>query len=473
MIRLFNTYFPTRTLLLTLSEAILVTLGFLAAVLLSTGTPVNAAIYLQDEGGAGRIGLVVLVFLVLMYYFDLYNSLILTNRREVITRLVGVLGCTFVALAVLYYTFPDASLGGTVLWSGILMIAVALPVWRSCFFVLNRSARFAESTAIYGDGPLAAPLIDAILQRPELGLRIAGYVGSAPEVAAIPSVDPTELAEFVKREGVRRIIVTMGDRRGRLPVGELLKLKASGVQIQDGPEYYETVTGKIPLESLRLSWLLFSPGFHVQAPLRLYKRAFSLFFGGLGVVLTSPLMALSALAIRLDSKGPVIFRQERVGEFGVPFTVYKFRTMYENNGTPSGVPKIQSDASSNEIGTPAQYDDPRITRVGKWLRRTRLDELPQLFNIVKGDISFVGPRPVPPHEEEECAASIPFYKERWLIKPGATGWAQINRGYNATIEDHKDKLAYDLFYIKNVSVGLDIYILFATLKILLLGRGGR
>jgi len=473
MIRLFNTYFPTRTLLLTLSEAILVTLGFLAAVLLSTGTPVNAAIYLQDEGGAGRIGLVVLVFLVLMYYFDLYNSLILTNRREVITRLVGVLGCTFVALAVLYYTFPDASLGGTVLWSGILMIAVALPVWRSCFFVLNRSARFAESTAIYGDGPLAAPLIYAILQRPELGLRIAGYVGSAPEVAAIPSVDPTELAEFVKREGVRRIIVTMGDRRGRLPVGELLKLKASGVQIQDGPEYYETVTGKIPLESLRLSWLLFSPGFHVQAPLRLYKRAFSLFFGGLGVVLTSPLMALSALAIRLDSKGPVIFRQERVGEFGVPFTVYKFRTMYENNGTPSGVPKIQSDAGSNEIGTPAQYDDPRITRVGKWLRRTRLDELPQLFNIVKGDISFVGPRPVPPHEEEECAASIPFYKERWLIKPGATGWAQINRGYNATIEDHKDKLAYDLFYIKNVSVGLDIYILFATLKILLLGRGGR
>jgi len=473
MIRLFNTYFPTRTLLLTLSEAILVTLGFLAAVLLSTGTPVNAAIYLQDEGGAGRIGLVVLVFLVLMYYFDLYNSLILTNRREVITRLVGVLGCTFVALAVLYYTFPDASLGGTVLWSGILMIAVAVPVWRSCFFVLNRSARFAESTAIYGDGPLAAPLIDAILQRPELGLRIAGYVGSAPEVAAIPSVDPTELAEFVKREGVRRIIVTMGDRRGRLPVGELLKLKASGVQIQDGPEYYETVTGKIPLESLRLSWLLFSPGFHVQAPLRLYKRAFSLFFGGLGVVLTSPLMALSALAIRLDSKGPVIFRQERVGEFGVPFTVYKFRTMYENNGTPSAVPKIQSYAGSNEIGTPAQYDDPRITRVGKWLRRTRLDELPQLFNIVKGDISFVGPRPVPPHEEEECAASIPFYKERWLIKPGATGWAQINRGYNATIEDHKDKLAYDLFYIKNVSVGLDIYILFATLKILLLGRGGR
>ena len=181
MIRLFNAYFPTRTLLLTMSEAILVTSGFLLAVLLSAGTPGDARIYLLYENGAGRIGLVVLVFLLLMYYFDLYNSSILTNRREVTTRLVGVLGCTFVALAVLYYTFPGASLGGTVLWSGILMIAIAVPVWRSCFFVLNRSARFAESTAIYGDGPLAAPLMEAIMRRPELGLRIAGYVGSEPQ----------------------------------------------------------------------------------------------------------------------------------------------------------------------------------------------------------------------------------------------------------------------------------------------------
>jgi len=474
MIRLFNTYFPTRTLLLTLSEAILVTLGFLLAVLVSTGTAVDARIYLLYENGAGRIGLVVLVFLVLMYYFDLYNSGILTNRREVVTRLVGVLGCTFVALAVLYYTFPQASLGGTVLWTGILVIAVAVPLWRSCFFILNRSSRFAESTLIYGDGPLAAPLMDAILQRPELGLRIAGYVGGDPQIAAIPSVDPTELPDSVKREGVSKIIVTMGDRRGKLPVGDLLKLKAGGVQIQDGPEYYETVTGKIPLESLRLSWLLFSPGFHVRAPLRVYKRIFSFLFGAIGVVVSSPVMVLSAIAIRLDSDGPVIFRQQRVGEFGHPFTVYKFRTMYDGSKPlPVHAKKNHANPDQNHIGTPAQFDDPRITRVGKWLRRTRLDELPQLFNIVKGDISFVGPRPVPPHEEEECAAVIPFYKERWLIKPGATGWAQINRGYNATIEDHKDKLAYDLFYIKNVSIGLDIYILFATLKILLLGRGGR
>ena len=472
MIRLFNTYFPTRTILLTLTEAVLVIAGFGFAVLLSAGNATDARIYLLYENGAGKIGLVVLVFLVLMYYFDLYNSSILTNRREVVTRLVGVLGTTFVALAVLYYAFPAASLGEPVLWTGILAVAVAVPVWRSFFFILNRSNRFAERTLIFGDGPLALPLIHRIGQRPELGLRVAGYVGSVPVEEGIPIVDPNDLTDFVKREAIRRVIITMGDRRGKMPVGELLKLKASGVTIQDGPEYYETITGKIPLESLRLSWLLFSPGFHVRPALRLYKRLFSLMFGLLGVLLSSPLMLLSAIAIRLDSEGPVIFRQERVGEFGKPFTVFKFRTMYVNQPPPTAV-KPKKTSGNDHIGTPAQHDDPRITRVGKWLRRSRLDELPQLFNIVKGDISFVGPRPVPPHEEEQCAAVIPFYKERWLIKPGATGWAQINRGYNATIDDHREKLAYDLFYIKNVSIGLDIFILFSTFKILLLRRGGR
>jgi lipopolysaccharide/colanic/teichoic acid biosynthesis glycosyltransferase len=219
------------------------------------------------------------------------------------------------------------------------------------------------------------------------------------------------------------------------------------------------VTGKIPLESLRLSWLLFSPGFHVRAALRIYKRLFSITLGSLAILLTSPLMLLAAIAIRLDTPGSAIFRQRRVGENGRLFTVYKFRSMY--------------DGSDKKQLKPAEHGDARVTSVGKWLRRTRIDELPQLFNIVKGDMAFVGPRPFVPEQEEEYAEKIPFYKERWLVKPGATGWAQINRGYNATLEDNREKLAYDLFYIKNVSFGLDLYIMFATVKILLLGRGGR
>jgi sugar transferase (PEP-CTERM system associated) len=460
MIRLFNAYFPTRTLLLTVTEALLVTLGFVAAVVYWAGTATDANIYLLYENGLGRIGLVVGIFVLLMYYFDLYDSIVLSNRREVVTRLVGVLGCSFVSIAVLYYAFPELRLVGTTLWMGVGIVAVTVPAWRKLFFVLNRSARFSERAILYGDGPLALPLMDAISSRSELGVRVVGFVGQATEPASgVQRFDDDDLEELVEQRNVRRIVVTMGDRRGKLKVDKLLRLKTKGVYIQDGPEYYESITGKIPLDSLRLSWLLFSPGFHVRTALRLYKRVFSLVLGSLAILVTSPIMLLALIAIRLDSPGPAIFRQKRVGENGKLFTVFKFRSMY--------------DGSEKKQLRPAEHDDDRVTRVGKWLRRTRIDELPQLFNIVKGDMAFVGPRPFVPEQEEECAAQIPFYKERWLVKPGATGWAQINRGYNVTLEDNREKLAYDLFYIKNVSLGLDLFIMFSTIKILLLGRGGR
>ncbi len=460
MIRLFNAYFPTRTLLLTVTEALLVTLGFVVAVVFWAGTAMDANIYLLYENGIGRIGLVVGVFLLLMYYFDLYDSIVLSNRREVVTRLVGVLGCSFVTLSVLYYAFPEIRLAGTTLWLGVAIVGTTVPAWRKLFFVMNRSARFSERAILYGDGPLARPLMEEIGCRSDLGVRVVGFVGPETDlVRGISRYQEDDLEDMVVEQGVRRIVITMGDRRGKMQVQKLLRLKTRGVYIQDGPEYYESITGKIPLESLRLSWLLFSPGFHVRAALRLYKRVFSLLLSSLAILITSPIMLLAALAIRLDSPGPVIFRQKRVGEQGKLFTVFKFRSMF--------------DGSDKKALTPAEHGDARITRVGKWLRRTRVDELPQLFNIMKGDMAFVGPRPFVPEQEEECAAKIPFYRERWLVKPGATGWAQINRGYNVTLEDNREKLAYDLFYIKNVSFGLDLFIMFSTIKLRLLGRGGR
>jgi sugar transferase (PEP-CTERM system associated) len=460
MIRLFNAYFPTRTLLLTVTEALLVTLGFVVAVVFWAGTAMDANIYLLYENGFGRIGLVVGVFLLLMYYFDLYDSIVLSNRREVVTRLVGVLGCSFVTLSVLYYAFPETRLAGTTLWLGVAIVGTTVPAWRKLFFVMNRSARFSERAILYGDGPLAKPLMEEIGCRADLGVRVVGFVGAETDlVRGISRYQEDDLEDMVVEQGVRRIVITMADRRGKMQVQKLLRLKTRGVYIQDGPEYYESITGKIPLDSLRLSWLLFSPGFHVRAALRLYKRVFSLILSSLAILITSPIMLLAALAIRLDSPGPVIFRQKRVGEQGKLFTVFKFRSMF--------------DGSDKKALTPAEHGDVRVTRVGKWLRRTRVDELPQLFNIMKGDMAFVGPRPFVPEQEEECAAKIPFYRERWLVKPGATGWAQINRGYNVTLEDNREKLAYDLFYIKNVSFGLDLFIMFSTVKILLLGRGGR
>ena len=210
---------------------------------------------------------------------------------------------------------------------------------------------------------------------------------------------------------------------------------------------YEAVTGKLPIESLRLSWLLFSPGLEVSRPLVIYKRASSLIWSTVGLTLAFPLMALIALAIRLDSDGPAIFRQKRVGLHGEIFTLLKFRTMI--NGV-----------DQDENHRPAERTDSRVTRVGRLLRRSHLDELPQLFNILYGDMHLVGPRPFVPDQERKCVEKIPYYRQRWAIKPGATGWAQINRGYYATIEDNKEKLSYDLFYIKNISLGLDLLILF-------------
>jgi lipopolysaccharide/colanic/teichoic acid biosynthesis glycosyltransferase len=252
----------------------------------------------------------------------------------------------------------------------------------------------------------------------------------------------------------------MADRRKKLPVEALLKLKTRGVLIQDGAEYFENITGKVPLEALRLSWLLFSPGFHVSRSFLIYKRILSLMFASIGLVLGLPIMGLVALLIRLDSPGPIIFRQQRLGKDGKLFTLYKFRSMHD--GT-----------DSNGKHIPAQESDSRVTWLGNWLRRMRLDELPQLYNILRGDMYFVGPRPFVPDQEEELVQQIPFYHQRWTVRPGATGWAQVHRGYCASVEDNAEKLAYDLFYIKNMSIGLDLLILFLTIKILLLGRGGR
>jgi exopolysaccharide biosynthesis polyprenyl glycosylphosphotransferase len=252
----------------------------------------------------------------------------------------------------------------------------------------------------------------------------------------------------------------MAERRGKLPIESLLKLKLKGVHVQDGPEFYETVTGKLSLDSLRLSWLLFSPGFRISRLLSIYKRCISILLALLGIIVAFPFMVLIAICIRLESKGPIIFRQLRVGKNGKTFTLYKFRSMKEG-----------ADKEGHHL--PAQESDARVTRVGAYLRRLRLDELPQLFNILLGDMYFVGPRPFVPNQEKELAEQIPFYTQRWAVRPGATGWAQINRGYCATIEDNCEKLALDLFYIKNMSIGLDLLILFKTAKILLLGRGGR
>jgi sugar transferase (PEP-CTERM system associated) len=464
LIRVLNAYFPARTLLLVVTEALLVTFGFVVAAFARLGRD-NAGLMLGDQRGFLKIFVVAAAFTICMHYFDLYDSYVCSNRREVLTRLVQVFGTVCILMAVLYYVFPPLQLGREIFLIGFVFVALLLVALRQLFMVVNAMPKFADRALVLGDGPLAKPLMAEIEARAELGIRVVGQLDEVERTAG--STGPQEarseyerLAQQVKSYRANRIIIAMGERRGRLPIEGLLQLKREGIRIQDGAEVYESVTGKVPVESLRLSWLLFSPGFQVPRFLLVYKRVFSFFISLLGIIVTLPLMAVIALAIRLDSPGPVIFKQKRVGQGGMIFTLYKFRTM-------------QDGADRDGDHRPAEATDKRFTRIGRFLRRSRLDELPQLFNILRGDMYFVGPRPFVPNQEQECLEKIPHYSQRWAVKPGATGWAQINRGYNATIEDNIDKLAYDLFYIKNMSIGLDLLILFQTTKTLILGRGSR
>ena len=464
MIRILNAYFPARTLLLVFTETLVAFCALIGTTYVFYGQ--DSSILLFYENGLLRIAIVCAICMVCIYYYDLYNSLVISSAREVVTKLVQVVGTTCIILAVLYYLYPAIQIRTGLFVPAVLFMGICLIGWRRVFAFVNRSERFAERAVILGDGPLVLPLAHEIASRPELGFRVVGFVGdptvSVNGLARLGSID--EIAEVAAGRKIERVIVTMGDRRGKLPVERLLNMKMGGVMIEDGNAFYETLTGKVALESLRPSQLLFSSGFFASRGMLITKRLASFVLSLICILLTFPVMAAVAIAIWLDSGKPVLFRQRRVGKDGQIFTLYKFRSMkLEGNVNAAGNGKAQ----------PATANDERFTRIGRWIRRLRVDELPQLYNILKGDMYFVGPRPFMLEEEEQLALQIPFYKQRWSVKPGVTGWAQINRPYCVSLEDNIEKLSYDLFYVKNMSVGLDLLILFQTAKTLLLRRGSR
>jgi sugar transferase (PEP-CTERM system associated) len=428
---------------------------------------------LTYQYGSVKILFVAIAFLICMYYFDLYDSNIVSNRREAVVRLIQVMGVAYIALGLLYYLYPPMQLGRGIFHIGFLLVGLLLLLWRRLFSAINSRAGLAERVFVLGEGSLAESLVREIETRPELGIRIAGRARmSALEEQdgnrnrgelALPPSQPDfceELAGSAQIRGVNRIVVAMEERRGKLPVDLLLSLKNRGVLVQDGNDVYESITGKVPIESIRLSWLLFSPGLHASRLFLIYKRVASLVISIIGLLLSLPFFPLIILAIKLSSPGSAFYWQNRVGRHGVVFRCYKFRTM-------------RSDAEADTGPTWALDDDPRITRVGKFLRKTRLDEIPQLFNVLKGDMSLVGPRPERPEIVADLHQQIPYYHLRESVRPGITGWAQILYKYGSSVEDAKEKLRYDLYYIKNTSAGLDILIVLNTIKIVLLGRGAR
>ena len=408
-----------------------------------------------------------------MHYFDLYDTSVLTNQREVLIRLTQALGTVYSFSVLVYYFYPPLELGRGIFVIGLIFAALLLFFWRGLFSKINSVPEFADRALIFGEGPLADLIETEFESRPELGLRVVGRVlptengnrhnGYQPsEFPCDPRETETadDLSNTVKLLRATRIVVAMGDRRGKLPVDVLLSLKCRGLQVQDGVEVYEAITGKVPIESIRLGWLLFSPGFRASRFHLVYKRSASIVVSIFGLLLSLPLLPFIILAIKLTSPGAALYRQKRVGREGVVFYCYKFRTM-------------RADAEADTGATWALDDDPRITRVGKFLRMARLDEIPQLWNVLKGDMSLVGPRPERPEFTEYLSREIPYYQLRQTVRPGITGWAQIRYKYASSLEDAREKLRYDLFYIKNMSVGLDLLVFFQTVKVILFSQGAK
>jgi sugar transferase (PEP-CTERM system associated) len=455
VIRLFNVYYPVRTLVLLVGEGLIVSLSFVLGTLVTLDSPLrmNNALFIED--GYLRILGLTGVVLLLSHAFDLYDSAQMGSRSEQVFRISVILGVLALALAVVIYAVPEFLPGA--LW-GMLILAVALFLWRSAYTWLVCQPFFRERVYVVGTGDRAQRLLDGLRSK-MLGVEVVGWTGDIAGELTREAV-ATDLVTRTRGRGVHRVIVAMLDRRGTLPVEELLALRLSGVKVEEATSWLEKISGRIEVDHLYPSWLIFTDGFKLNTLRRVVRRIVNFAAALVGAVATLPLLPLVALAIRLDSAGDILYRQIRVGRLGKTFYCYKFRTM-------------RSDAEADTGATWALDNDPRITRVGKFLRLSRLDEIPQLWCVLKGDMHFVGPRPERPEFVDWLSKEIPYYGVRHVVRPGITGWAQVEYKYGNTLEDAREKLQYDLFYIKNASIGLDLLILFKTIKIVTLGRGAR
>lgn len=455
----------SRTVLLLLAEATLVYGAIIAAVYIRVG--VDGAPYeLIEKYGYWKAGVATIFCLGAFYLFDLYDFVVMQDRRELVLRLVQSLGLAWIALAFTFYAFPALMLGRSIALIA-LPLALGLGVaWRVTIHWFLGHPGIGERILIVGSGEHAIEVAREVLNRPDAGYRIVGFVGTDSELLGKSLINPrviglTEHLEvIVKREGIDRIVVAMGQRRGQLPTDRLLQLSLAGnVSIEEGATFYERVTGRVSLNMIRPSWLIFS-GRGRQARFTAVSRSVVHWLVALiGFVLCTPIIIVTALLIKLDSRGPVFYKQERVGKNGRTFVLMKFRSM-----------KVDAEKSGPVW---ASKSDDRTTRVGRIIRKVRIDEIPQFLNILKGEMSFVGPRPERPHFVAQLAEEIPYYEQRHLITPGLTGWAQIKYPYGASIEDARQKLQYDLFYIKNYSLILDAVIMFETIKIIVFGRGAQ
>ena len=454
--QLFNRYVSARSLTVFAGELFLI-FGSVALAATLQDTPDLAA-------SLWKIALVTVICQLCLYYNDFYDLTLVHSNRELIVRLLQAVGAASIVLAALYFAVPALMIGDGIFVSALFVFLVGILGWRLLFNQLTGSLKLEERVLVVGTGESARKVARQILDQHDFAYRIVGFIDDDAsrigERIVNPAIvgTPDDIERLIARHQIDRIVVGLSDRRGKLPVEQLLRAKMAGVRVEDVTTTYERVTGKILLDDLRPSWLIFSEGFRVSRMTRWMKRAIDLTLAIVMAIFAFPLMVLTAIAIWLEDGSPVLYCQERVGENGRAFTLCKFRSM-------------RKDAEKG--GTPiwAKDGDVRITRVGGFIRKTRLDELPQLWNVLRGDMSFVGPRPERPYFVAELAKQIPFYQQRHAVKPGLTGWAQVKYRYGSSLEDAMEKLRYDLYYIKHLSVFFDLTIVFDTVKVVLFRKG--
>ncbi len=414
-----------------------------------------------------KILLVAIVTQISLHFNDLYEFKTSDNTIDLATRLTQSIGVTSIVLAIIYFLWPAAIIGRWIFFFSIIFLLLFLVSWRFLYTIVIKKRLFAEKVIMLGSGGLVRDIMQEIKNRRDITYDIRSVVlneegkTSPIQFNGIPiRYGFDDICGLAEAEQVSSVIVALDQKRGIMPYNELLSCKTRGISIIDGEDFYERITGKLLVEKINPSWLIFSDGFVKSKVSTFTKRLVGFVLSSIMFIIFSPLMLLVAVAIKFDSRGPVLFSQERVGENEEVFTLHKFRSMKANAEEETG-PVWASD------------DDTRITRVGKLIRKLRIDELPQLWNVLRGDISFVGPRPERSFFVEKLKKVIPYYRQRFTVKPGVTGWAQIKYGYGASEQDALEKLKYDLYYIKNMSIVMDLMVILHTVKIVLLSRGAR
>lgn len=462
MLRLFKQYYPIRNAIFVLGEGIFIFLSVILACWLLLGKEDFHFEYLLIL----KILLITVTCQVCLYYNDLYDLKITDTLTELSIRLLQALGASAIFLAIVYFIFPGVIISEGIFIISTVFVIVLLVSWRIGYTQILNRGLFNQKIIILGSSDTAKEITKKIMEKTDSGYEIGAVIMEvqrqnqdiSQKQGIIRKEAYENICQLAKQKGIRKIVVALKEKRGAFPVQELLECRVNGIDIIDGNSFYEMLTGKLIVEQINPSWLIFSQGFQKTWSQKIFKRTIDLVLSVLMLTVFLPIIILVAIVITLDSKGPVFFSQERIGENHKPYMVHKFRSM-------------RSDAEKDTGPVWAKENDDRVTRVGNFIRKWRIDEIPQLWNVLKGEMSFVGPRPEREHFVKQLMEIIPYYSERFTVKPGLTGWAQVSYGYGASIEDAIEKLNYDLFYIKNMSILMDLMIVARTVKTVMFGHG--